>query len=108
MNPNKLISNLRQSDEYIKYIFIGGSCYKFHLFLKTIWPDAEPYITKEKNHIVTKINNDFYDIDGYYFKKDIALMTAEDIELAKTWSFRKQNLLKLTECPVCGEPYCYK
>jgi hypothetical protein len=35
-----LIASLRATDPYIETIYTRGSCYKFYLFLKGIWPEA--------------------------------------------------------------------
>ncbi len=109
IKPIELITSLRQTDEYIKAIFTHGSCYKFHLFLKSIWPEASPYMTPDKQHVVTRFGTKFYDINGLYSGKvEKYVMKKADIELVKTWSFKKQNLLKLTECKICGEPFVYE
>lgn len=43
-------------------IFTEGSCFNLYLLLKQIWPQAECYY--DDNHIITKIDNKFYDING--------------------------------------------
>ena len=39
-----------------------GGCYKFYLILKEVFPDAVGYYNGD--HVITKINGKFYDIDG--------------------------------------------
>lgn len=107
MSPLTVIDSLRESDQYIETIFMTGSCYRFHVFLKALFPKAIPYMTHKKNHIFTKIGNRFYDILGEaegYEAQDFTLLTAEELEEAKEWSFAKFNSLKLGECSYCDEP----
>lgn len=101
------IENLRRADYYIKHIFMNGSCYKFHLFLKKLYPVAVPYINKDKDHVITKIDGLFYDILGLVsdFETYEPLKKSE-LKLVAGWNFGKNNLLKLTECPACDEPIC--
>ena len=65
INPEVLIRRIRDLDskQMIK-ICTSGSCYKFYKILKTVFPDAIPYFNKDRNHIYTKINNTYYDING--------------------------------------------
>ena len=51
----KIIKSLNDSDVYIEHIFMRGGCYKLFLFLQTIYPEAEPYIHQDKDHVVTKL-----------------------------------------------------
>ena len=99
------INNLRVTDRYIKYIYLNGGCYQFHLLLKKIYPSAVAYISDHKNHIVTKYRGKFYDIMGIVDNVDgYTKLTEEEKRIVENWSFHKYNLLKLTECPSCDEP----
>jgi len=102
MDPEKLIDSLRETDIYIEKIYLNGGCYKFYEFLKTIYPKALPYLTKEGDHIVTKIGQSFYDITGSVKGKFIP-PTKHEEEMCKSWSFWRYNYLS-KECPSCGEP----
>lgn len=107
-----IISALRDSDLYIKHIFTQGGCYKFFLFIKTIYPDAEPYIdTNNKDHVVVKLFGRMFDIRGI-LRKELesfySKMSDEDIKIAESWSFSKNQALQLRECPHCGEPIIYE
>ena len=107
IKPITLINELRETDRYIQSIFMRGGCYKFHLFLKVIFPKSKPYIHIDKDHIVTKIDNELYDIKGKIepkFKELYSKLTNEDLKLVESWDFQKNNLLLLTECEFCGEP----
>lgn len=103
----KLITALRKSDGYIEKIFLNGSCYRFHVFLKTQFPKSEPYIMFDKSHIVTKIGTRLYDIRGLVKKSEEKFyisLRKENLSEVKKWSFAKNNRLKITDCPACGEP----
>lgn len=99
----KFITSLRDSDKYIKTIYMKGGCYQFYLVLSSLYPDAEPFITPTDDHIVTKIRSTYYDINGVYDKpvKDIRLDMVDEI---KTWSFSRTMMLSLGECSFCEEP----
>lgn len=57
-----LISVIRDSHPTMVEIFTKGSCLNFHLILRSVYPEAEPYY--DQNHIITKIDNYYYDITG--------------------------------------------
>lgn len=103
MDIESVIETLRESDCYIKTIFTQGGCYQFHLFLKSIVPTAEPMISEDKEHVVSLINGEYYDITGkvceFYDP-----MTKDEIKEAKTWSFSRSQFLSLGECSNCEEP----
>lgn len=102
--PIELINALRESDEYIKYIYTQGSCYRFHIFLKSIWPEAIPYINKTKDHIATRIGNSLYDINGETDGEEWEPLDNNlQIARCKEWSFYRQMMLKINECPFCEE-----
>lgn len=107
MEIESLINNLRDTDQYIEAIFMQGGCYRFHLFLKSIYPSAKPYLHLDGDHIVSKINNKYFDIRGK-LKPGLSFLyeplQEEDIEMVKKWSFSKHNALQVNECPVCEEP----
>lgn len=103
MEPAELIENLRKTDPYIEAIFMQGGCYRFHLFLKSIWPDALPMMSASRDHIGTQIGDKIYDIRGAS-EEDFAPATEDDMELASGWSFSKVMMLQIAECPVCEEP----
>jgi hypothetical protein len=58
----RFINAIRQTDRYISDIYLNGACYQFHLLLKTFFPECEPYISKEKDHVITKYAGRYYDI----------------------------------------------
>lgn len=102
------INELRETDGYISHIYLKGGCYKFHLLLKKMYPSSTPYISDHKNHIVTKYCGKFYDIAGIVDNVDgYTKLTPEETKIVEKWSFRKHNLLMLTECPNCDEPIVF-
>lgn len=84
-----------------------GGCYRFHMFLKVVFPNAVALIHNEGDHIVSKIGNDLYDIKGKVEKGDHELyspLTEIYRWEAERWSFHKNNMLKLKTCPDCDFP----
>lgn len=55
----------------VKDCFTNRNCYYFYIILKSRYPQAIPYYDKEKSHIVTKIGNNFYDINGRLSQKQL-------------------------------------
>ena len=100
----KFIKAIRQTDKYIEMIYMNGACYQFHLLLKTYYQDCIPFISTEKNHVITKYQNKFYDITGEVSGKDYTQMTDSEIDVARKWTFYKTKVIQISECPVCGEP----
>jgi hypothetical protein len=62
-------------------IYTSGSCYKFYELLKYIFPEAKAYYTKDRNHIVIKIGDNFYDITGKVKSKYLYSGKYDDLEL---------------------------
>jgi hypothetical protein len=108
--PLVFINLLRNSDNYIKTIYLNGGCYQFHLILKTLYPKAVPYVVgyrpnSRMDHVITKIDNKYYDITGevdkskfYHSRK----AKKEDIPIIEKWNFSQHNRL-LKCCPHCYE-----
>lgn len=57
-----LIAEIRNSHSKMEEIFLNGSCLNFHMILRSVYPESEPYFNI--NHIITKIDDKFYDITG--------------------------------------------
>jgi hypothetical protein len=105
--PLKLINALRETDLYIHDIFMMGSCYRFHLFLKELYPDSKPFMHADRDHVVSKIGDKLYDITGEIqaeFEFLYEPLNDEDLELVESWSFDKKMMLQVGECPSCEEP----
>jgi hypothetical protein len=108
MNILDFINELRNSDGYIEHIYTKGSCYKFHILLSKMYKNTVPYISGTNDHIVTRYKGKYYDINGEV--KDVKGYTKlkeEDIPMVSRWSFHRNNLLQLNECPNCDEPLIY-
>lgn len=102
------IKALRESDEYIKHIYLEGSCFRFHQLLATLFEDAEPYLSAEEDHIITKWNGRFWDITGEILDPtDFMPLPESKIAMVEGWSFRRNNLIQLHQCPHCEEPFTY-
>ncbi len=105
MNILIFIEELRNTDGYIRYIYTEGGCYRFHLLLKKMYKGCTPYISKEKNHIVSRYKGRFYDIDGEVKSiEGFTKLSPQELPMVEQWSFRRNKLLTLTECPNCDEP----
>lgn len=65
-NPLPLIEAIRNSTPYMVFIYLNGSCWRFHQILKAVYPDALPYYihTGREAHVITKLGRKFYDITG--------------------------------------------
>lgn len=66
----KFISTVRDSFVGSQRVYTSGSCYHFYLILKQVFEDAEPWYDGE--HIISKINDKFYDISGEVSKPNSA------------------------------------
>lgn len=100
----RFINSLRQTDRYIEMIYMNGACYQFHLLLKTFFPESKPYISKEKDHVITKYAGKYYDITGEVSGNWHTPMTESEIDMASRWSFHRTMVIQIGECPHCEEP----
>ena len=108
MDINDFINELNHTDEYIHHIYSKGGCYKFHILLSKMYKNCTPYISPELNHIITRYKGKYYDIYGEVDNQDgFRKLLDKEIPMVNKWSFRKHNLLKLSECPNCDEPLIY-
>ena len=109
MNIEEFINALRDTDEYIRYIYTKGSCYKFHVLLSKMYKGSVPYISENKDHIITRYRGKYYDINGEVKNiKGYRELNEEEIPMVKGWSFYHHNLIVLNECPNCDEPLTFK
>lgn len=58
------ISLVRDSHPLMVEIFTKGSCFNFHLILKQVFSELNPIAYSNGDHVITKIENKFYDITG--------------------------------------------
>ena len=99
------ISLLKGCSRYIEPIMTEGSCYKFHLFLKSIYPQAIPMFGDD--HVVSEIDGLLYDINGLVLSGDYLPLSTNDIEMVEKFSFDRTMVLSIKECPHCDEPILY-
>lgn len=62
MEVKEIISTIRDSFIGSQQVYTEGSCYHFYLILKSVFPQAECWY--DEDHVITKIDNKFYDITG--------------------------------------------
>lgn len=61
------IRTIRESFPDAAIVYQYGACYGFFTILKSVYPNAQCYFTdSEQDHVITKIQNRFYDIKGEY------------------------------------------
>ena len=107
MNIQSFIEELNHTDEYIHHIYSKGGCYKFHILLSKMYKGCVPYTND--NHIITRYKGKFYDIYGEVDNQDgFRKLLDKEIPTVSKWSFHRNNMLKLKECPHCEEPLVYE
>ncbi len=104
MGIKELIKNLRETDSYIETIFMQGGCYKFHLFLKSLFPDSMALINKDEDHIITRICGEYYDITGEVSDSGYCLINKRQNNIVEGWTFSGRMFLSIGECKYCEEP----
>lgn len=60
----RFIKSVRESFPDAPIIYTFGGCFGFFKILKTVFPIAKTYRTKDYKHVVAKIGNRYYDIYG--------------------------------------------
>lgn len=101
MNPENLIKQIRESFYNSVSVYTEGSCYRFHLILKEVFPDAEPWHCIKERHTYTKIGDYFYDIRGKHEREDLEPLESHPglMSAAYGWLFSGQARCK-TDVPV--------
>lgn len=61
-NVLRLIYAIRNSFPQSVEVYTKGSCYQFFKILQAVFPEAEAYY--DCDHVITKIDGQFYDITG--------------------------------------------
>lgn len=108
MGPLDIIIPLRDSDKYIKTIYMQGSCFQFYQFLRNIFREAIPLMSVDRDHVVTLIDGKMYDITGEIPEQqydNYLPFTRQDWITVQEWSFEAHNLIYIAECKYCGEPF---
>ena len=91
-DPAEVVAALSDLDPSLERICLNGSCYKLYKLLKSVFPDAESYMNATRDHVVTRIGGELYDISGKLPKKrhaDYHAMSSKEREVASRWAHRK-------------------
>lgn len=101
MNPLEFINSIKKSFIGAEYVYSKGSCYQFYKLLKLHFPNAEPFYIDE--HIITKIDGEFFDITGLVDGDNAVLYTGQHNLENRRFSLWDCGL----ECPSCDEIITY-
>ena len=124
------IDSLRETDNYIKDIYLNGGCYQFSKLLCKMYRSAKtliyisPCISDKNNididklerlkqpkdiaHAVTLFDGKMYDINGEFESdRNYHVPTKKELEEVEKWSFSRNYLIKLGECPNCETPFFF-
>lgn len=92
MNPVLFIETIRSGNPYAVDIYTKGGCYNFHEILLAKYPESEAFY--DGDHVITKIEGEYYDITGKVKSVNHIRMTQEDKDEAKQW--KKDFKLNIT------------
>jgi len=62
ININEFITSVRSSCSHSIATYTMGNCFGFYRILQAVFPEAKPYETG--GHVITKIDDKYYDIRG--------------------------------------------
>lgn len=62
----RFLAALRQGVPDARTLFQFGHCWELFCILRRIWPEAEPWSLHKGDHILTRIDGTWYDIEGKY------------------------------------------
>lgn len=78
----KKMSKLLDSDHY----YLNGGCWKFFEILRREFPKADPYHSSKDCHVITKIDDEFYDVRGkVIYEAHYFPMVRYDLKKAHRW-----------------------
>jgi hypothetical protein len=92
------IARVRQISPLMVKICTQGSCYRFYLLLKEVFPDAEAFYDMYF-HVITRIDGRYFDISGEVEPSAIIPMSPEQIYRA-TRRYCDLRLMAITEPTV--------
>lgn len=102
---HKFIRLLRETDAAIVTVFKNGACYQFALLLQSLYPHGHLVINTERDHVAYLHGAHVYDIDGAQPNStEWHIMDYKHIEMASGWSFSRNKMIQIGECPICDEP----
>lgn len=70
------IRTLREAHPDMELIFMHGSCYRFYLLMKHVFPEAVAYYNID--HVLVKLGDKFYDITGEVRPDDSYFLMTEE------------------------------
>jgi hypothetical protein len=95
MNILRFIQVVRNSFKGAEFCYLNGSCYRFYLILKEVFPEAIAYY--DGDHVITRIDDRYYDITGQVERKNH--LPVENHDKLKRFKFKIEivdaNALKL-------------
>ena len=90
----RFIAAARDLHPNMEYACTHGGCYKFHLLLKQAYPEAVPWISTDRSHVVSRIGDDLFDISGRVGSamgkaaSQYHEMDDKEKKIASKWSYR--------------------
>lgn len=96
----KFLKELRNADATIPRIFLEGSCFRLCKILQIIYPEAIPMYSQKDGHWVTKIQEEYYDINGMLSKEYV-----RDKEYSEQNEITKESAYVHTHSNQLGTPY---
>ena len=107
MSPLYFIRLIRKSFVGSDVVFTSGSCFRLYEILKAVFPHSKPYI-QDGNHVLTKIENQFYDINGYVTPKENPVKFDKNnpshLELKNN---KFHGHIDFIQCPNCDDVFYY-
>lgn len=94
MKVEVFINEFRKTNKNCEYKYLNGFCYCFYEILKKQYPKAIPYYSPIHCHVVTKIDDKFYDIRGKLGKnqlKELKLIPYEKVNKKIKEGLEKRN-----------------
>lgn len=96
----KFLQELKSADSTIPRIFLEGSCFRLYRILEVFYPEAEPLYSDMDGHWITKIDGEYYDINGRLSPKYV-----EDKEYCFRSEVNKASAYVHTHSNNLGTPY---
>lgn len=75
-----LLKQLKDSFPDAQKVYTEGSCFRLYLILNTIFPNCKPYYSEIDGHWITKIGNDYFDINGQLNEEYVEFKKYELVE----------------------------
>lgn len=102
MSPDRIVTLIRNSFPQASIVYTRGSCGQLYKILKEIFPNAKAF--SDGDHIITKVGNNFYDINGAV-KDTRGFLPCKDNEQLLLNKYMGD--LEYIQCPNCDEVYRY-